>query len=75
MDTRRRFWSENEAAQLCGVPYWKLKYLRDVGRINPLRIGRALAYSETDVKIAKMLLGDRNHINTDNTQCGEGGVK
>lgn len=62
MDVKKRFWTENEAAELCGVPYWRLKYLRDTGRISPMKVGRALAYSEIDVKIARMLVaagGDR----------------
>jgi hypothetical protein len=59
MGIKNRFWTENEAAELCGVPYWKLKYLRDTGRISPLKVGRTLAYTETEVKIAKLLIGER----------------
>ncbi len=62
MDMKKSFWTESEAAEKCGVPYWRLKYLRDCGKIHPLKIGRTLIYSETDVVIARALVeaqGDR----------------
>jgi hypothetical protein len=59
MEMKKRFWTEAEAAEAIGVPSWRIKYLRQAGKINPMKIGRTLAYTGTDVKIARMLIGGR----------------
>lgn len=75
MDMKRSFWTEAEAAEMCDVPYWRLKHLRGSGKINPMKVGRALLYSETDVVVARALIqaqGDRYRRSDDQNTCNEG---
>lgn len=74
MDIKRSFWTESEAAVMCGVPYWRLKYFRDSGKINPLKVGRTLLYSETDVVIARALIeaqGVRYQRTIEDNECNK----